>query len=237
MSFIHGVGAAFKATVFLIALYLWGALFPSILCFDVIGRWFGDILFGGLLNGLNVWVLRGTLLLLCAAWITFFLRSRFFLQVRQWLKPVWLSAVLLWLIPFVATLAIASEKGHELYGFPIPFLWDLMKPWPAYFGLLLPQMAIMLCVFVIVCIISRLATHQHRSVVRLMILMVFSGLCIWSSHLCRVHFFSPPWRSYERMAKIPLYIFTGCSLCSALAGYMPCSGMARYRRANYFLEK
>lgn len=192
MSFIHGVGAAFKATVFLIALYLWGALFPSILCFDVIGRWLGDILFGGLLNGLNVWVLRGTLLLLSAAWITFFLRSRFFLQVRQWLKPVWLSAALLWLMPFVAALAIASEKGHERYGFPIPFMWDLMKPWPAYFGLLLPQMAIMLCVLVMAFIISKQAKRQRLNVVRLLILTAFSAFCIWSSYLSRVHFFLDP---------------------------------------------
>lgn len=192
---------ALKGIIFLAALYLWGAIFPCVLYFGRIVSGLSADLLGGLPGGLSFWLLRGTLLLLFIAWITFCLRSAFFAQVRQCLKPVWISAMVAWLIPVVALMVISSARGG-LYGFPVPANVGAFKePWPALFGQLLPQMAIMLSVIVFALIVSRIVKFRHAKIARLGVLVAFSGLCIWSSCLAIERFlFSPgiPWNDVEK---------------------------------------
>ena len=194
---------AFKGIIFLVALYLWGAIFPCVLYFGGMISGLSANLLGGLPGGFSFWLLRGTLLLAFVAWITFFLRSVFFLRIRQWLKPVWLPAAFAWLIPVVALMVVSSARGSRWYGFPIPSnVGAFEEPWPALLGQLLPQMAIMLCVIVFAFIIGGAVKRRRAKIVRrLGVLAVFSALCVWSSSQAIEYFlFSPniPWNDAEK---------------------------------------
>lgn len=192
MSLFRYAVSALKGIVFLGGLYLLGRMTPFCL--------------PGLDEGFRVAPFFNALFLLIIAALVFFLcRSRFFAQARQWLKPVWYPAVLVWLIPFVGLMVSACIKGRNNTGFPLPGnRGGHDEPWDSIFAQVMPETAIvMLCVLAVACLIVRVMKRPPTGVIRVMVLAVFIAECLRSVHIGLFDYFgASTWGPGEMLEEI-----------------------------------
>ncbi len=166
MNLIHGISNALKGVIFLGGLCLCGVAF-YLLC---------DIPWG---HSFVFWVIMapGIALTIILLW------SNFFARVRQWLKPFWLTAVLVWLIPYVGVMEASSIRGMQWNGIPLPIgkVGGINDPWDVAFRDAY-LIAIMLCVLAAACIFARVAKRLPIKALRLAVLIPFCVFCILTAY-------------------------------------------------------
>lgn len=165
--------SALKGAVFLGGLYILGVLFPLLVGLGLPKRSFD-------------WRLVTYFLLVAVslAFAVFLFRSRFFAQVRQWLKPLWLPAALAWLVLLIGMTAAGGLKGYYRYGFPFPTGLEIdYPPGESLLDAMYPLTAAMMCGIVLAHIAVKAVKRLSVTAVRLAVLLAFCCISLYAAYV------------------------------------------------------